>query len=191
VFAHHSRHRSPISGSVKYRVLHPRPGPLQVLRCGLLLSKPRTSGPWRWQPSSPETRAAQTTSPTCRPSASAATPASATAVCLRKRAHRLPRPAGQLRPPRSGLCVLRAGGQRPGAAGERGAQPGDPASSWGRRSGAAEDVAAHAGFPMPPGARTYASTGQATPIQERCCQRSGSWRPCRAITRISAPCSRK
>ncbi|MEA5414561.1 HNH endonuclease [Synechococcus sp. BA-132 BA5] len=29
------------------------------------------------------------------------------------------------------------------------------------------------------------------PIQERCCQRSGSWRPCRAITRISAPCSRK
>jgi hypothetical protein len=41
------------------------------------------------------------------------------AVCLRKRAHRLPRPAGQLRPLRSGLCVLRAGGQRPGAAGER------------------------------------------------------------------------
>ena len=32
---------------------------------------------------------------------------------------------------------MRAGGQRPGAAGERGAQPGDPASSWGRRAGAA------------------------------------------------------
>jgi len=47
------------------------------------------------------------------------------------------------------------------------------------------------GFAMPPGARTHASTGQATPIQERRCQRSGSWRPCRAITRISAPCSRK
>jgi len=47
------------------------------------------------------------------------------------------------------------------------------------------------GFPVPPGARTHASTGQATPIQERRCQRSGSWRPCRAITRISAPCSRK
>jgi len=31
----------------------------------------------------------------------------------------LPRRAGQLRPPRSGLCDLRAGGQRPGAAGER------------------------------------------------------------------------
>ncbi len=89
-----------------------------------------------------------------------------------------------------------------GAGGERGAQPGDPASSWGRRAGAApagverrggaaEDVAAPAGFPVPPGARTHASTGQATPIQERCCKRSGSWRPCRAITRISAPCSRK
>ena len=36
-----------------------------------------------------------------------------------------------------------------------------------------------------------ALAGQATPIQERRCQRSGSWRPCRAITRISAPCSRK
>jgi len=47
------------------------------------------------------------------------------------------------------------------------------------------------GFPVPPGARTHASTGQATPIQERRCQRSGSWRPCRAITRISVPCSRK
>jgi hypothetical protein len=47
------------------------------------------------------------------------------------------------------------------------------------------------GFPVPPAARTHASTGQATPIQERRCQRSGSWRPCRAITRISAPCSRK
>ena len=28
------------------------------------------------------------------------------------------------------------------------------------------------GFPVPPGARTHASTGQATPIQERRCQRS-------------------
>ena len=63
-----------------------RPGPLRVLRCGLLLSKPRTSGPWRWHPSSPRrslprsgrTRAAPTPSATCRRSASAATPASAT-----------------------------------------------------------------------------------------------------------------
>ena len=52
-------------------------------------------------------------------------------------------------------------------------------------------VAAPAGFPVPPGAKTHARTGQATPIQERRYQRSGSWRPCRAITRISAPCSRK
>ena len=29
------------------------------------------------------------------------------------------------------------------------------------------------------------------PIQVRCFQRRGSWRPCRAITRISVPCSRK
>lgn len=72
------------------------------------------------------------------------------AGCQGKRAHRLPRRAGQLRPPRSGLCVLRAGGQRSGADGERagavhrrclsrerGTQPGDPAAPWGRRAGAA------------------------------------------------------
>ena len=64
--------------------------------------------------------------------------------------------AGKRRPARGGLCVLRAGGQRPGAAGER------------TRSSAS---------PMP--------------IQVRCFQRWGSWRPCRAITRISVPCSRK
>ncbi len=91
-----------------------------------------TSAPWRATTSSPRTRAAPTPSATCRRTASAATPASATAVCLRKRAHRLPLCAVQLRPPRSGLCVLHAGGQRPGAAGEQGAQPGDPASTWGQ-----------------------------------------------------------
>jgi hypothetical protein len=57
-----------------------------------------TNGPWRWTPSCPGTTAAQATSATCRPSASAAMPAGATAVCRRKRPHRLPLPAGQLRP---------------------------------------------------------------------------------------------
>jgi len=68
----------------------------------------------------------------------------------RHRLHRLPRPAGQLRQPRGGLFVLRAGGQRPAAAGERTgavhrrclsgdawAQPGDPAAAWCRWNGAA------------------------------------------------------
>ena len=51
--------------------------------------------------------------------------ASATAICLRKMAHRLPRCAGQLRPPRSGLRVLQAGGQWPGArAASRGGRDG-------------------------------------------------------------------
>jgi hypothetical protein len=61
----------------------------------------------------------------------------------RHRLHRLPRPAGQLRPSPGRLRDLRAGGQRPGAAGERTgalhrrclsgdawAQPGDPAEAW-------------------------------------------------------------
>ena len=65
---------------------HPRQGPLRMLRGRLLLGKPRTNGPWRWTPSCRGTRAARTSSATCRPSASAAMPASALAVCLRKRA---------------------------------------------------------------------------------------------------------
>ncbi|MFM9104454.1 MAG: HNH endonuclease [Cyanobium sp.] len=64
--------------------------------------------------------------------------------------------ASQLRRARGRLCVLRAGGQRPGAAGER-----------------------------------IRSCAPPMPIQVRCFQRWGSWRPCRAITRISVPCSRK
>jgi hypothetical protein len=47
-----------------------------MLRGRLLLGKPRTSEPWRWTPSCPGTRAVRTTSATCRPSASAAMPAS-------------------------------------------------------------------------------------------------------------------
>ena len=119
VFARRPRHRTPISGSIKVRVLTRAKGPLRMLRRRLLLGKPRSNGPWRWTPSCPGTRAARTTSATCRPCASAAMPASAKAVCLRKRSHRLPRPAGQLRPSPGRFCVLRAGGQRPGAAGER------------------------------------------------------------------------
>ena len=65
---------------------HPRQGPLRMLRGGLLLGKPRTKGPWRRTTSCPKTRVALTTSATCRRSASSAMPASATAVCLRKRA---------------------------------------------------------------------------------------------------------
>ncbi|MEY4807391.1 MAG: hypothetical protein RLZZ206_1780 [Cyanobacteriota bacterium] len=108
-FGHRSRHRSPISGSVKYRVLTRARGSCECCGAWLLLSRSRTSGPWRWitssrrrsLPRSGGTRAAQATSATCRHSAS----------------------------------------------------------------------------PMP--------------IQVRCFQRRGSWRPCRAITRISVPCSRK
>ena len=104
-----------------------------------------TRGPWRWTTSCPGTRAVRTTSATCRPSASAATPASAMQFAYARGHHRLPRIAGELRPSPRQLCVLRAGGQRPGDAGERTgavhrrclsgndwAQPGDPASACGR-----------------------------------------------------------
>ena len=70
VFAHRSRHRAPISDSVKYRVLTDAPGPVASAAEPM-----NTKGPWRWTTSSRRTRAALTTSATCRPSASAATPA--------------------------------------------------------------------------------------------------------------------
>ena len=102
-----------------------------------------TKGPWRWTTSCRRTTAAPTTSATCRPSASAAMPASAMQFAYARGQHRLPRIAGQLRPSPGRLCVLRAGGQRPGAAGKRTgavhrrylsgdawAQPGDPAAAW-------------------------------------------------------------
>ena len=77
VFAHRSRHRSPISGSVKYRVLTRARGRCECCGARLLLSKPSTSGPWRWHrssrrrnlPRSGGTKAARTTSATCRRSA--------------------------------------------------------------------------------------------------------------------------
>ena len=70
---------------------HPCPRPLRMLRRRLLLSKPRTSGPWRWTTSCPGTRAVRTTSATCRPSASAAMPASAMQFAYARGHHRLPR----------------------------------------------------------------------------------------------------
>ena len=47
VFAHRSRHRSPISGSVKYRVLTRARGRCECCGARLLLSRSRTSGPGR------------------------------------------------------------------------------------------------------------------------------------------------
>ena len=55
---------------------HPCQRPLRLLRRRLLLSKTCTNGPWRWTTSCQGTRAARTTSATCRLSASAAIPAS-------------------------------------------------------------------------------------------------------------------
>jgi hypothetical protein len=47
VFAHRSRHRSPISGSVKYRVLTRARGRCGCCAARLLFSKHRISGPFR------------------------------------------------------------------------------------------------------------------------------------------------
>ena len=55
---------------------HPGLRPLRMLRRRLLLGKPCINGPWRWTTPCPGTRAARTTSATCRPSTSAAMPAS-------------------------------------------------------------------------------------------------------------------
>jgi ATP adenylyltransferase len=53
VFAHRSRHCSPISGSVKNRVLTRARGRCECCGARLLLSKSSTSGPWRWTTFSP------------------------------------------------------------------------------------------------------------------------------------------
>ena len=47
VFAHRSRQRSPISGSVKVRVLTRAQGRCECCSARLLLSKPRIHGLWR------------------------------------------------------------------------------------------------------------------------------------------------
>jgi hypothetical protein len=118
-FGHRGRHRTPISGSIKYRVLTRARGRCECCGAWLLLSRSRTRGPWRWTTSCPGTTAARTTSATCRPSASAAMPANAMQFAYARGHHRLPLIAGQLLPSPRQLCVLRAGCQRPGAAGER------------------------------------------------------------------------
>jgi hypothetical protein len=56
VFAHRPCQRSPISGSVKERVLTRARDRCECCGARLLLSKPRISGPWMWTPSSPGTR---------------------------------------------------------------------------------------------------------------------------------------
>lgn len=80
VFAHRSRHRTPISGSVKYRVLTRAKGRCECCGARLLLSNARTSELWRWTTLCPKTRGDRTISATCRPSASAAMPASGTPI---------------------------------------------------------------------------------------------------------------
>jgi hypothetical protein len=60
VFAHTSRHRTPISGSIKNRVLTRAKGRCEC--CGALsLGKPCTNRPRRWTTSCRGTMAAQTT----------------------------------------------------------------------------------------------------------------------------------
>lgn len=56
VFAHRSRHRTPISGSVKYRVLTRAKGRCECCGARLLLGNARTKGHWRWTTSCPRTR---------------------------------------------------------------------------------------------------------------------------------------
>jgi hypothetical protein len=102
-----------------------------MLRGRLLLGKPRTSEPWRWTTSCPGTRAVRTTSATCRPSASAAMPASDGR-----------REAGFV------FCALEGSGRvllenafeavhRLCLAGVAWVQPGDPAAACGRWVGVA------------------------------------------------------
>jgi hypothetical protein len=75
---------------------HPRQGPLRMLRRRLLLSKPRTKGPWKWTTSCPETMAVRTTSSTCRPSACAAMPAHSKAQAVDQLFNRAAQLAGHV-----------------------------------------------------------------------------------------------
>ena len=125
VFAHRSRHRTPISGSIKVRVLTRGRGRCEC--CG----------------AHEHQRALEVDHIVPRNQGGSDDLSNLQALCFRCN-------AGKRRPARGGLCVLRAGGQRPGAAGERagavhrrclpgdaGPQPGDPAVACGRRAGAA------------------------------------------------------
>jgi 5-methylcytosine-specific restriction endonuclease McrA len=101
VFAHRSRHRTPISGSIKYRVLTRAKGRCEY--CG----------------AHEQQRALEVDHIVPRNQGGSDDLSNLQALCFRcnagkrdNRYHRLPRIAGQLRQPRGGLCVLRAGGQR-------------------------------------------------------------------------------
>jgi hypothetical protein len=97
VFAHRSRHRTPISGSIKVRVLTRAKGGCECCGAGCCLANPAPTGPGSGPHRSEEPW----------------------------RIGRPQQPAVPLLPLQrrqamgGGLCVLRAGGQRPGAAGER------------------------------------------------------------------------
>ena len=125
VFAHRSRHRTPISGSIKYRVLTRARGRCEC--CG----------------AHEHQRALEVDHIVPRNHGGTGDLSNLQALCFRCN-------AGKRQPARGGLCVLRAGGQRPGAAGERagvvnrrcrpgdtGPQPGEPQAPFGRRAGAA------------------------------------------------------
>jgi hypothetical protein len=118
-FGHRSRHRTPISGSIKVRVLTRAKG-----RCECCCAHEHQ-------------RALEVDHIVPRNHAGSDDLSNLQALCFRCN-------AGKRWEARGGLCVLRAGGQRPGAAGERTgavhrrclsgdawAQPGDPAAAWG------------------------------------------------------------
>jgi hypothetical protein len=120
VFAHRSRHRTPISGSIKDRVLTRARGRCEC--CG----------------AHEHQRALEVDHIVPRNHGGSDDLSNLQALCFRCN-------AGKRWEARGGLCVLRAGGQqRPGASGERTgavhrrclsgdawAQPGDPAAAWG------------------------------------------------------------
>jgi hypothetical protein len=118
VFAHRSRHRTPISGSIKVRVLTRAKGRCEC--CG----------------AHEHQRALEVDHIVPKNQGGSDDLSNLQSLCFRCN-------AGNLWEARGGVCVLRAGGQRPGAAGERTgavhrrclpgdalAQPGDPAAAW-------------------------------------------------------------
>ncbi len=125
VFAHRSRHRTPISGSIKYRVFTRARGRCEC--CG----------------AHEHQRALEVDHIVPRNQGGSDDLSNLQALCFRCN-------AGKRKEARGGLCVLRAGGQGPGAAGEgtgglhrrclsgdAWAQSGDPAAAWGRWAGVA------------------------------------------------------
>ncbi len=94
VFAHRSRHRTPISGSIKYRVLTPAKGRCEC--CG----------------AHEHQRALEVVHIVPRNQGGSDDLSNLQALCFRCN-------AGKRRETRGGLWVLRAGGQRPDASGER------------------------------------------------------------------------